>query len=202
MKKILNIMLVLAAIALLSACKPSTIEAQTEVQTNEAGLPYGVIETHETMKYEKPSVNYVIPEGAKGPADSYVEGDAYKNYPADKMPVEDDTPRVEVRYFYLNSEGMHEDFDVIEGTDTLTAEDLFDILIVDGCLSDASELVSFEQEGDTAVITVSALDGMYEKATPEELAQAVASTFIDNFGLDTATIKVGDELYGPLEYVD
>ena len=200
MRKILNIAVVLAAILAMTGCKPSVIEAQTEVQTGENGLPYGVYETHETMKYEKPSLTYVIPEGAKGPADSYVEGDEYQFYPEDRKPKATETPLYQVKYFYINSEGLVEDFDAIEGTE-VTAEDLVNILVVDGCLAEGTELVSFEQEGDSATVTLSQLEGQYAQATGEQLAQAVANTFTDNLILDTVTVRAGEAAYGPLEYV-
>ena len=200
MRKILNIAVVLAAVLAMTGCKPSVIEAQTEAQTGENGLPYGVYETHETMKYEKPSLTYVIPEGAKGPADSYVEGDEFEFYPEDRKPQETEALLYQVKYFYINSEGLVEDFDVIEGSE-VTAEDLIDILVVDGCLAEGTELVSFEQEGDSATVTLSQLEGQYAEASGEQLAQAVANTFTDNLILDTVTVRVGEAAYGPLEYV-
>ncbi len=200
MRKILNIAVVLAAVLAMTGCKPSVIEAQTEVQTGENGLPMGVIETQPTSEYKSPSLEYVVPEGAKGPGDAQVVGDEYEYYPEDRKPEGTETPVVQVRYFYVNAQGLGEDFDVVEGTEC-TAEDLIGIMVAGGCLTEGTEVISFEQEGDSATVTLNQMEGQYAEASGEQLAQAVANTLTDNLILDTVTVRVGETAYGPLEYV-
>lgn len=199
MRKILNIAIVLAAVLAMTGCKPSVIEAQTEVQTGENGLPMGVIETQPTTEFKKPSLEYVVPEGAKGPGDAYVVGDEYEFYPEDRKPTGTETPVVQVRYFYVNAQGIGEDFDVVEGTEC-TAEDLIGIMVADGCLTEGTEVISYEQDGDNASITLNQLAGQYAEATKDQLAQAVANTLTDNLFLEKVTVVEGETTYGPLEY--
>ena len=192
-------MTVMCVSVMLAGCKKSTITAQTEAQTNPDGSVIGQIEKQETTHFQTASYEYVIPEGAKGPGDAYIVGDPYEFYPEDRKPQATENPIIQVKYFYVNAEGLIEDFDIIEGTEC-DAQDLIDILMNDGCLMEGTEVVSFESDGEQAVVELNQLEGQYQKATEEQLAQAVANTLTDNLYLDYLTVKVGDKTFGPLEY--
>lgn len=196
MKKTISAALLLLSAAMLSGCKASEIEIETKADMPQAGI----IETQPTTAYKKAEVEYVVPEGAKGPGDAYIVGDEYEYYPEDRKPKGEEVQEVQVRYFYVNSKGIGEDFDAVEGTEC-TAENLMQVLIEDGCLAGSTEIISYEQEGDNGILTLSELTGVYENAAPEQLAQAVADTFIDNLFLDTLTVNVDDKTYGPLKFV-
>ena len=185
MKKTIGMIILIAAAAMLAACAKKE-EAPAEATTAAATIPY---ETYAT----------VVDENASGPAGISVV-DAYHNYSEDKKPGETG-PVVQVRYFYVSGDGIHEDFDIIEGKTECTAEDLIALMQSDGVLTDASAVVSYDSKNGTeATIELSAMDPVFSYVSEEELAQAVANTLIDNLFLDKITIKVGDRTYGPLTY--
>lgn len=184
MKKMMTICLLAAAAAMLAACaKKEEPAAET---TKAAPVPY---ETYAT----------VVDENAQGPGGISVV-DAYKNYPEDKKPAETEAA-VQVRYFYVGKDGIHGDFDVIEGKTECTAEDLIALLEDDGVLTEGSAVISYDSKnGGEAEIELSAMDPVFDYVTPEDLSQAIANTLCENLDLDQVTIKVGDKIYGPLKF--
>lgn len=198
MKKVLNILMVMAAVLLFAGCQKSQIEAQTEAQTDENGIEFGVIAPTEHVEYKEPSTEVVNPEGAKGPGDAVIKGDAYEFYPEDKKPQATEEAYVDVRYYYVTKAGIREDFEALPGT-TCTAEGLIGILVSDGVLAEGTEMISCESDGTAATVTLSGLEGQFPGATKEQLAQCVANTLIDNLFLDNVTVVAGDEVMGPLE---
>ena len=156
-------------------------------------------ETASQTQFETVAVETVVAENASGPEDVTVIGDMYENYPEDKKPGET-AAYVQIRYFYVKPDGVAEDFDAIEGTEC-TPEDLMDILVKGGTLSDQVTMTAYEADGSAkAVITLNKLEGASADASEELLAKAVANTFCDNLFLDEVTIKAGGKTYGPLQF--
>ena len=184
MKKMMTICLLAAAAAMLAACaKKEEPAAET---TKAAPIPY---ETYAT----------VVDENAQGPGGISIV-DAYNDYPEDKKPAETEAA-VQVRYFYVGKDGIHGDFDVIEGKTECTAEDLIALLEDDGVLTEGSAVISYDSKnGGEAEIELSAMDPVFDYVTPEDLSQAIANTLCENLDLDQVTIKVGDKIYGPLKF--
>ena len=184
MKKMMTICLLAAAAAMLAACaKKEEPAAET---TKAAPVPY---ETYAT----------VVDENAQGPGGISVV-DAYNNYPEDKKSVETEAA-VQVRYYYVAKDGIHGDFDLIEGKTACTAEDLIALLENDGVLTEGSAVISYDSKnGSEAEIELSAMDPVFQYVTPEDLSQAIANTLCENLNLDQVTIKVGDKIYGPLKF--
>lgn len=200
MKKIMSFVLVLTMAMLLAACQSSNIEV--------GGGP--ALDGSEDV-VKNPSVNqtaaattaaetpaYSIPADAKGPGDVTLGYDPYADYPEDKRP-DPNRKQIQVRYFYVNSQGLNEEFDIIE-EEKCNAENLNSFMVSMGVLKDGTEVAKFESDGTNGVLTLNQLEGQSSFATPDLLAQAIANTFIDNLALDTMTIKVGDKTYGPLKY--
>lgn len=198
MKKTILFAVALTLVIGLTACQSSNIQVggtETDGSANVVVNPF-VGTTAETTKRETQA--YSIPEGATGPADVTLAGDPYADYPEDKKP-DLSKKQVQVRYYYVNSKGLNEEFDVIED-DECNAENLNGLMITMGVLVDDTEVVKFESDGTNGVLTLNKLEGESSHATEQLLAQAIANTFTDNLGLDSLTIKVGDKTYGPLEY--
>lgn len=193
MKKTLLIPALFLVTLAVSACARSTISGSGDSP-----------ETKETEQTTRATVEVVYSveydENAQGPAGATVVGDLYVNYSDDKKPQETEAPLMQVRYFYVNSKGMHEDFDSYEGADC-TAEDLIRVMVDNGVLTETSAVISYDADGKgSAVVELSSMEPMYADIDSEKLAQAVANTFCDNLELDEVTVKVGDKTYGPLKY--
>lgn len=184
--------------ALICGCSQSTINVTDEALTDPAGNQYYEITTAETTKYEPITHEYIIPEGATGPADVTLYGDEYSNYPADKQPETLDD-YVEVMYFWIGKDGIKSDFDIIMGKEC-NAQLLTELLVNDGVLADGTELLSFDVNGTEATAEFNILTGVYEDATTEQVAEAIADTFCENLLLEKVTVKWVDEVYGPFVY--
>ena len=203
MKKISLILTLFMTAAVLAGCGNSN-KAETEVQTQASQAvqpPEGAVVVHgketkpaETTKYE--TQPYVIPEGATGPADVTVA--PRTDIPEDKRKVDEGT-EIQVRYFFINSKGLNEEFDLLVNEEC-NAETLNALLVRLGVLAEDTQVLSFESDGTDATLTLNKLEGLSSYATEELLAQAIANTYTDNLFLDTLTVKVGDKTYGPLEY--
>jgi len=197
MKKIIILAAVLAAVMLMAGCQK---EEERVILEETEFVPEGYVETipaeTETMTMH-PTEAYSIPEGATGPGDVTMAGD--DDYLPEGFKTEDLGDVVQVRFYYVNSTGLHPEFSLVEGTDC-TPEKLIECLVNEGVLGEGTEVQSYEQNGYDAVVTLNWLVGCSKHATNELLAQAVANTFIDNLNLDTVTVKtLQDESYGPLE---
>ncbi|MDO4488040.1 MAG: GerMN domain-containing protein [Eubacteriales bacterium] len=194
MKKLTYLLMAAMLVMALAGCSKSNISIK------ENGDEKATEQTSQQVA-ETPiaTVEYVIPEGAKGPSDGIINGDKYASYPDDKKP-KDTENMIQVSYFYITGSGLNEDVDVIYEPEC-TAENLTALLIKDGTLATTTVLVSFTDNGDgTAVIEFNELTGAYEKATEDQLAQAVANTICDNLAIDMVTVKAGSDSFGPLEY--
>lgn len=199
MKK-LSIILVVLTAAMLMACGSSKTEAenpQAAGETSEvsASKQTAAAKQTETTRFE--TQPYSIPEGASGPADVKIENN--EDLPDDKKSEETTGRIIQVRYYYINSKGLNEEFDVIENGEC-DAGALNDLMIRCGVLADGTEILSFESDGTNATLELNEMAGQSSYATEELLSQAIANVYTDNLGLDTLTIKVGDKTYGPLEY--
>lgn len=197
MKKLVLIVALLAAVMLMAGCQRSKIVIEdTEF------VPEGVILSAPNMSTEAmttaPTSAYTIPEGATGPGDVTLGADAYAGYSDDKKPQQTGEI-IQVRYYYVNSKGLNEEYDVLENKDC-NAENLNELLIGTGVLVDGTEVANFETDGTNATLTLNKLEGQSSYATAELLAQALANTYIDNMNLDTLTVIADGETYGPLEF--
>lgn len=196
MKKFSLFLAVVMAAMLMTGCKSSEIKVGSD-DPEIAGDVLVVETTKETESTQYETVEYTIPEGATGPADVKIEANE-DSIPEDKK-SESQGNIIQVRYFYINSKGLNEEFDVIENGECDAAA-LNDLLIRTGVLVDGTEVVSFESDGTNGTLTLSQMDGQSSYATEELLSQAIANAYTDNLFLDTLTIKVGDKTYGPLEF--
>lgn len=198
MKKSVSIIMAMLMAALICGCSQSTINVTNEAETDPAGNVYYAPTTAETTKFEPITHEYVIPEGATGPADVTLHGDEFSNYPADKQPetLED---YVQVMYYWIGKDGIQSDFDIVMGTEC-TAGDLTEILVNDGVLIEGTELLSFEVNGTEGLAEFNLLTGVYEEATIEQVAEAIADTFCENLGLEQVSVKWVDDVYGPFIY--
>jgi len=190
-------MAVLAVSVLMAGCQRSNIVVGGD------GAPGEGIVLQDPNRVTEPATTvattpYTIPEGATGPGDVTLDANAYINYDEDKRP-ESTEGVIQVRYFYVNSKGLHEEFDILENKEC-NAENLNELLINTGVLVDGTEVVKFESDGTNGVLTLNRLEGQSSHATEELLAQAIANTYTDNLGLDYLTVIVDGETYGPLEY--
>jgi len=196
MKKFIILMAVLTAVMLMSGCQKSTISAEDQ----ELGLSGNIVVNPgegETVTMHA-TEEYTIPEGATGPADVTVE-DVQQYYP-DNFKTEELGDIVQVLFYYVNSSGLHQEFSVVDGPEC-TPEKLVECLVNEGVLGEGTKVMSYESDGDNAVLELNWLVGCSASATPELLAQAVANTFIDNMGVETVVVKETEgETYGPLEY--
>jgi len=196
-KKLVLVMAMLTAVMLLAGCQRSNIVIEdTDMVPDGVILPDPNRETE--AKETVPTTAYTIPEGATGPGDVTLGADTYANYDDDKKPASTENV-IQVRYFYINSKGLNEEYDVLEGKDC-NAENLNELLIGTGVLVDGTEVVNFETDGTNGTLTLNQLKGQSSYATAELLAQALANTYTDNLGLDYLTVIVDGETYGPLEY--
>lgn len=176
--------------ALICGCSQSNIHVKNDAPETSAPVP--------TTKFVPVTHEYVIPEGATGPADVTLHGDEYSNYPDDKKPAETGA-FVQVMYYWIGKDGIGTDFDIIEGSEC-NAELLTKLLINDGVLAPEVELMSFDSDGKTGTAEFSSLKGYFEDAPAEMVAEAVADTFCENLFLESVTVKCGGETYGPFEY--
>lgn len=198
MKKLVSIVMAMLMAALICGCSQSTINVTNEAETDPAGNVYYAPTTAETTKFEPITHEYVIPEGATGPADVTLHGDEYSNYPSDKQPetLED---YVQVMYYWIGKDGIQSDFDIVMGKEC-TAENLTEVLVNDGVLIEGTELLSFEVNGTEGIAEFNLLTGVYEEATIEQVAEAIADTFCENLDLEQVSVKWVDDVYGPFVY--
>ena len=198
MKKLTILAAVLAAALLMSGCRQSVISVEEE----QGFEPEGNIVVNpgkgEPLTMH-PTEAYTIPEGATGPGDVTAE-DPQQYYP-DSFKTGDIGQVVQIRYYYVNSSGLHAEFGVVEGTEDCTPEVLIQCLVNEGVLAEGTKVTSYEANGDDVKVELNWLVGCSQSATPELLAQAVANTFIDNLNVETVVVKeLEGETYGPLEY--
>lgn len=197
MKKLVLIMALLAAVMLMAGCQRSNIVIDdTEFAPEGVILPAPNSTTAAAATVA--TTPYTIPEGATGPGDVTLGADAYAGYSDDKKPQETGEI-IQVRYYYINSRGLNEEYDVLENKDC-NAENLSELLIGTGVLVDGTEVANFETDGTNATLTLNKLEGQSSYATAELLAQALANTYIDNMNLDTLTVIADGKTYGPLEF--
>lgn len=198
MKKFVSMVMAMLMAALICGCSQSNIHVTQAPETDPEGVIVEKTTPAPTTKFTPITHEYVIPEGATGPADVTLHGDEYSNYPADKQPMSTEAC-VQVMYYWVSKNGLKTDFDIIEG-DECNAKLLTELLIVDGVLAEGAELVSFDVEDVSAVAELNSLEGYREDAAPEQIAEAVALTYCENLFLESVTIKCGDETYGPFKY--
>lgn len=198
MKRYLPMAMAMLMAALICGCSRSDIHVTNAASTDPAGSPAETSKPAPTTKFVPITHEYVIPEGATGPADVTLHGDEYSNYPEDKQPQSTEAC-VQVLYYWISSEGLKQDFDIIEGNEC-NAELLTQLLVNDGVLDQEAKLVSFTVDGTSAVAELSSLKGYREDAAPETVAEAAARTYCENLFLDSVVIRCGEETYGPFEY--
>ncbi len=202
MKNLLNIVLLGAAAMLLFGCSPSNIKASQSIE-----IPAGaVIETGTQETWTMPeSSKYVIPENAEtgemgGPGAMDTTAVDYSFYPDSKQPViaDGETAITQVIIYKAVLGGVDQDFDAVE---ECNAESLIAAMIKNGAIKDNCEVVSFDVADGIGELKLSALNGVYYKATEEEVIASVVNTFIDNFSLKGLKLTVGDKDYGEMGFI-
>lgn len=202
MKKIVNIILLGTAAALLAGCSPSTI-------TNEetAFIPDGaVIPSEEETTWTLPETKeYVIPDDAPtgengGPGAMETTAVDYSMYPADKQPVAaepgDENTTLVILYRQTDL-GLQQDFDAVDVCD---ADSLIEALIKNGAFKDGTKVVDFSvDDNKTGHLKLDKLD-IYGTRDEDVVISGIANTFIDNLQLKDIEITIGDKDYGVYEF--
>lgn len=202
MKKIVNMILLGTAAALLAGCSPSTI-------TNEetSFIPDGaVIPSEQETTWTLPETKeYVIPDDAPtgengGPGAMETTAVDYSMYPADKQPVAaepgDENTTLVILYRQTDL-GLQQDFDAVDVCD---ADSLIDALIKNGAFKDGTKVVDFSvDDNKTGHLKLDKLD-IYGTRDEDVVISGIANTFIDNLQLKDIEITIGDKDYGVYEF--
>ena len=202
MKKIINIVLMAAAAAVLAGCSPSTIKnEETSAIPDEATIP-AEEETTWTLPETK---EYVIPENAPtgengGPGAMETTAVDYSMYPASKQPVvaePGDENKTLVILYRQTDLGLKQDFDSV---DTCDADTLIEALAKNGAFKVGSKVTEFTVDDDKiGHLTLDKLD-IYGTSDEDVVVAGIANTFIDNLQLKGLELIAGDKNYGTLEF--
>ena len=202
MKKIINIVLMAAAAAVLAGCSPSTIKnEETSAIPDEATIP-AEEETTWTLPETK---KYVIPENAPtgengGPGAMETTAVDYSMYPASKQPVAaepGDENKTLVILYRQTDLGLKQDFDSV---DTCDADTLIEALAKNGAFKVGSKVTEFTVDDDKiGHLTLDKLD-IYGTSDEDVVVAGIANTFIDNLQLKGIELIAGDKNYGTLEF--
>ena len=202
MKKITAIILAAAAAALLAACTPSSIENQ-ETQM----IPEGAtIPKETTMGWTVPPTSkYVIPADAPtgeagGPGAMQTTAVDYSVYPEGKRPVvanPEDEGKTLVIIYRQTDDGLRQDFDAVEVCD---ADSLIASLGKNGAFREGTEVEAFTVGADGAAVLKLNKLSIYSGRDEYVVLSGIANTFIDNLGVKSVQILIGDEDYGTYEF--
>lgn len=202
MKKIVNMILLGTAAAMLAGCSPSTI-------TNEetSFIPDGaVIPSEEETTWTLPETKeYVIPDDAPtgengGPGAMETTAVDYSMYPADKQPVAaepgDENTTLVILYRQTDL-GLQQDFDAVDVCD---ADSLIEALSKNGAFKDGTKVVEFSvDDSKRGHLKLDKLD-IYGTRDEDVVISGIANTFIDNLQLNDIEITIGDKDYGVYEF--
>jgi len=200
-RKILYIAVIGMAAAVLAACTPSDIKASQSMEIPEGAI----LETGTRETWTMPeSSQYTIPAEAEtgekgGPGAMATTAVDYSYYPSDKQPViaDGETAITQVIIYKAVLGGIDQDFDAVE---ECNAESLIDAMIRSGALKEGAEVLSFEVTDRVGTLELSEMNGVFYKATEEEVVASVVNTFIDNLDLDALHLIVGDKDYGEMGF--
>lgn len=201
MRKILHVAVIGMAAAVLAACTPSDIKASQSMEIPEGAI----LETGTRETWTMPeSSQYTIPAEAEtgekgGPGAMATTAVDYSYYPSDKQPViaDGETAITQVIIYKAVLGGIDQDFDAVE---ECNAESLIDAMIRSGALKEGAEVLSFEVTDRVGTLELSEMNGVFYKATEEEVVASVVNTFIDNLDLDALHLIVGDKDYGEMGF--
>ncbi len=201
MRKILHITVIGMVAAVLAACTPSDIKASQSMEIPEGAI----LETGTRETWTMPeSSQYTIPAEAEtgekgGPGAMATTAVDYSYYPSDKQPViaDGETAITQVIIYKAVLGGIDQDFDAVE---ECNAESLIDAMIRSGALKEGAEVLSFEVTDRVGTLELSEMNGVFYKATEEEVVASVVNTFIDNLDLDALHLIVGDKDYGEMGF--
>lgn len=202
MKKIVNIILLGAAAAVLTACSPSTIKnEETQFVPDGATIP----SEQETTWTPPETKEYVIPENAPtgvdgGPGAMETTAVDYSMYPEDKRPVAaepgDENTTLVILYRQTDL-GLDQDFDAVDVCD---ASSLIEALAKNGAFKEGSKVVDFTvDDNKTGHLKLDKLN-IYGGRDEDVVIAGIANTFIDNLRLKDIEITIGDKDYGVLEF--
>ena len=202
MKKIINIVLMATAAAVLAGCSPSTItNEETSFIPDEATIP-AEEETTWTLPETK---EYVIPDDAPtgeagGPGAMETTAVDYSMYPKDKQPVAaepGDENKTLIILYRQTDLGLSQDFDSV---DTCDADSLIEALARNGAFKEGSKVTEFTvDDSKIGHLTLDKLE-IYGTRDEDVVVAGIANTFIDNLQLKGLELTVGDKNYGTLEF--
>lgn len=206
MKKVLNLMTVIAAAAALSACTPSDISSAETTSVPQENVAETQQESEMSLK-DKPTTEYTIPadaptgvDGGPGVMETTAVDDSY--YPEDKRSsgetVAEASAGVHALYM-VDDTGVYQQMAEVSGTD---ADALIAAMVENGILAEGTEVSNFSQEGTEAEITLNQLKPVYEKASEKQILACVVNTLTENLDLDSIDVKVGDKDYGKQTFTD
>ncbi len=121
------------------------------------------------------------------------------NFPEDKKYVGEPEEGTMVCLYAAANYGIYQLFEYVDVCD---ADSLLEVMIMDDILESTTEIVAFSNEGGDAVLELNELTAGYDSATEEQAVTCVANTFIENLGLNTIEIVVGDQTFGPMSFVE
>ena len=202
LKKIVNIVLMAAAAAVLAGCSPSTITNEETSYIPDGAVIPSEAETTWTLPETK---EYVIPENAPtgeagGPGAMETTAVDYSMYPKDKQPVAaepGDENKTLVILYRQTDLGLSQDFDSV---DTCDADSLIEALSKNGAFKEGSKVTEFTVDDDkVGHLKLDKLD-IYSTRDEDVVVAGIANTFIDNLQLKALELTVGDKSYGTLEF--
>ena len=121
------------------------------------------------------------------------------NYPEDKQVIGAPEEGTMVCLYAAANYGIYQLFEYV---DVCEADSLVEVMTQDDILEAGTEIVAFSNEGGEARLELNELKAGYDSASEEQILTCVANTFIENLGLDSLTIVVGGETYGPMSFND
>ena len=202
LKKIINIVLMATAAAVLAGCSPSTVtNEETSFIPDEATIP-APEETTWTVPETK---EYVIPDDAPtgeegGPGAMETTAVDYSMYPKDKQPVAaepGDENKTLIILYRQTDLGLSQDFDSV---DTCDADSLIEALARNGAFKEGSKVTEFTvDDSKIGHLTLDKLE-IYGTRDEDVVVAGIANTFIDNLQLKGLELTVGDKNYGTLEF--
>ncbi|MGI6080746.1 MAG: GerMN domain-containing protein [Candidatus Avilachnospira sp.] len=205
MRRLFLAVVLTAAAMSFSACTPSNIQVQTEEAPSEMEEQSSTEEAlQETEEPETEAVTFAegeVPTGVNGgpgllPTTTADQSDL----PPDKRNTSAEEAQEIVSVYCVDSTGVFQQMDVVE---EITADTLMERLIINGVLSEDTEIVNFTDNGDgTAVLELSELTPVYKKAKEEQVLACITDTFTENLGLTQLEIKAGGKDYGSFEFTD
>ena len=206
MKRTLLAIMMMTAAMMFTACTPSDIEIQTEeaatvADSSESSTEEALQETEEAQTEAVTFAEGEVPTGVNGgPGFLPTTTADQSNIPEDKRNPVSTEQQVIVSVYCVDSTGVFQQMDVVS---EVNADTLLERLILNGVLSEDTELVNYEDNGDgTAVLELSELSPVYTKAKEEQVLACITDTYTENLGLTQITIKAGGQDYGSFEFTN